>query len=166
MSLLQNAFDGHSVMIKAWPAHVDADSVFGHEGYAVDSAGTVKCEVGPMLQASPHFPDTVNVGFVEVLGRDHIRLRVFEFGAGETLACGSGACAAAASLMQRGLVDRSVRVSLRGGDLQIDWSDSQASIALTGPARFVFDGVLSDDRTAENLRARLSSEPHLTEIHS
>lgn len=122
--------------------------------------------VGPMLQASPHFPDTVNVGFVEVLGRDHIRLRVFEFGAGETLACGSGACAAAASLMQSGLVDRSVRVSLRGGDLQIDWSDSQASIALTGPARFVFDGVLSDDRTAENLRARFSSEPHLTEIHS
>lgn len=122
--------------------------------------------VGLALQASPHFPKTVNVGFVEVCARDHIRLRVFEFGAGETLACGSGACAAAASLMQRGLIDRGVRVSLRGGDLRIDWPDSQASIALTGPARFVFDGVFTDDRTADGLLARLSPMPRFPGIHS
>lgn len=98
--------------------------------------------IGPALQASAAFPDSVNVGFAEVLARDHIRLRVFERGAGETLACGSGACAAAAILMRRGLLDRRATVSLPGGDLLIEWPRDDAGIDMTGPATFVFDGVL------------------------
>ena len=100
--------------------------------------------IGPSLQASAVFPDSVNVGFAEVLSRDHIRLRVFERGAGETLACGSGACAAAAILMRRGSIDRRATVSLPGGDLLIEWLSDDAGIDMTGPATFVFDGVLDD----------------------
>jgi diaminopimelate epimerase len=96
--------------------------------------------LGPALQAHPAFPQSVNVGFAEVVGRDHIRLRVYERGAGETLACGSGACAAAAILMRRGDVGRDVRVSLPGGELRIGWPDASAPITMTGPAAFVFDG--------------------------
>jgi len=96
--------------------------------------------LGPALQAHAAFPDSVNVGFAQVLARDHIRLRVHERGAGETLACGSGACAAAAILMRRGRIDRDVTVSLPGGDLGIAWRDDRAPITMTGPAAFVFDG--------------------------
>ena len=98
--------------------------------------------IGPALQASEAFPDSVNVGFAQVLSRDHIRLRVFERGAGETLACGSGACAAAAILMKRGDIDRRAIVSLPGGDLLIEWPRDDAGIDMTGPATFVFDGAL------------------------
>ena len=106
----------------------------------VDAAPAAR--IGPALQASRHFPDSVNVGFAEVTSRDHVRLRVFERGAGETLACGSGACAAAAILMKRGRIDRRATVSLPGGDLLIEWPDDAAGIDMTGPATFVFDGVL------------------------
>lgn len=98
--------------------------------------------IGPALQASEAFPDSVNVGFAQVLSRDHIRLRVFERGAGETLACGSGACAAAAILMRRGDIDRRAIVSLPGGDLLVEWPRDDAGIDMTGPATFVFDGAL------------------------
>ena len=106
----------------------------------VDAAAVSR--IGPALQASRHFPDSVNVGFAEVTSRDHLRLRVFERGAGETLACGSGACAAAAILMKRGRIDRRATVSLPGGDLVIEWPDDASGIDMTGPATFVFDGVL------------------------
>jgi diaminopimelate epimerase len=96
--------------------------------------------LGPALQAHPAFPQSVNVGFAEVVARDRIRLRVYERGAGETLACGSGACAAAAILMRRGEIDRDVRVVLPGGELRIGWPDAGAPITMTGPAAFVFDG--------------------------
>ncbi len=96
--------------------------------------------LGPALQAHVAFPDSVNVGFAQVLARDHIRLRVHERGAGETLACGSGACAAAAILMRRGRIDREVTVSLPGGDLRIAWRDDRSPITMTGPATFVFEG--------------------------
>jgi diaminopimelate epimerase len=96
--------------------------------------------VGPAVQAHAAFPQSVNVGFAEVVSRDHLRLRVYERGAGETLACGSGACAAAAILMRRGEVDRDVRVTLPGGELRIGWPDANAPITMTGPAAFVFDG--------------------------
>jgi diaminopimelate epimerase len=82
----------------------------------------------------------VNVGFAQVLAPDHVRLRVYERGAGETLACGSGACAAAAILVQRGRVARELTVSLPGGDLRIGWQGDGAPITMTGPATFVFDG--------------------------
>ena len=96
--------------------------------------------LGPALQAHAAFPDSVNVGFAQVLARDHIRLRVYERGAGETLACGSGACAAAAILMRRGRVDRNIVVSLPGGELRIGWPRDDAPITMEGPAAFVFEG--------------------------
>ncbi|MDQ2991007.1 MAG: diaminopimelate epimerase [Pseudomonadota bacterium] len=96
--------------------------------------------LGPALQAHAAFPDSVNVGFVQILARDRIRLRVHERGVGETLACGSGACAAAAILMRRGRVDRDITVDLPGGSLRIGWHDDHAQITMTGPATFVFEG--------------------------
>jgi diaminopimelate epimerase/O-ureido-serine racemase len=104
----------------------------------VDTAPVAR--IGPAVRASPVFPATVNVGFTQVLSRDRIRLRVHEYGAGETLACGSGACAAAAVLMRQGRVDRDVTVSLPGGELQIGWPDDGELIVLAGPATTVYEG--------------------------
>jgi len=96
--------------------------------------------IGPLLQQHPAFPESVNVGFVQVIDRGHIRLRVYERGVGETLACGSGACAAAVVLMQRGRIGRDTRVTLPGGELRIRWPSPQSQVVMSGPARFVFDG--------------------------
>ena len=98
--------------------------------------------VGPLLQRSHAFPESVNVGFAQVLARDRIRLRVYERGAGETLACGSGACAAVAVLARRGRVDGAggVAVSLPGGELRIHYDPAGGGIAMSGPATFVFEG--------------------------
>ena len=94
----------------------------------------------PSLQSSGAFPQSANIGFAQVVARDRLHLRVYERGVGETLACGSGACAAAAILIRRGTVDRDVRVSLPGGDLQISWPDDAAEVIMSGPATFVFEG--------------------------
>ncbi len=104
----------------------------------IDSAAVA--ELGPALQSSTAFPQSANIGFAEVVARDKLRLRVFERGVGETLACGSGACAAAAVLMRRGKMDRTVIVSLPGGDLRIGWPDDAAEVIMSGPAAFVFEG--------------------------
>lgn len=96
--------------------------------------------LGPALQLQPEFPESVNVGFAEILATDHIRLRVYERGAGETLACGSGACAAVAVLARQGKVGRHVRVALPGGELEIDWPRDEEPIRMTGPTAFVFEG--------------------------
>ena len=95
---------------------------------------------GRALQRDAAFPDSVNVGFAQVESRSRIRLRVYERGVGETLACGSGACAAAAILMRRGRVDRAVTVALPGGELRIEWPDDTAPVLMSGPATFVFEG--------------------------
>ncbi len=95
---------------------------------------------GPALQASAAFPQSANIGFVQIVARDRLRLRVYERGVGETLACGSGACAAAAVLMRRGVVDRTVHITLPGGDLQVSWPDDAAEVIMSGPAAFVFEG--------------------------
>ncbi|MCD0257131.1 diaminopimelate epimerase [Xanthomonas melonis] len=96
--------------------------------------------VGSLLQQNAAFPDSVNVGFAQVVDVAHVQLRVFERGVGETLACGSGACAAAVVLMQRGRVERDVRVSLPGGELRIRWPGDGQDVVMSGPAVFVFDG--------------------------
>lgn len=96
--------------------------------------------LGAALQRDAAFPDSVNVGFAQVESRSRIRLRVYERGVGETLACGSGACAAAAILMRRGRVDRAVTVALPGGELRIEWPDDIAPVLMSGPATFVFEG--------------------------
>jgi len=92
------------------------------------------------LQGSGLFPQGVNVGFAQVLGREAIKLRVVERGVGETLACGSGACAAVAVLARQGRVGRAVDVQLPGGTLSIAWPEDGASIRMAGPAAFVFEG--------------------------
>lgn len=99
--------------------------------------------VGAAVQRHAAFPESANVGFVQLVARDHVRLRVYERGVGETLACGSGACAASAVLMGRDLIDREVTVSLPGGDLQIAWPDDASEITMAGPAAFVFEGEWS-----------------------
>jgi diaminopimelate epimerase len=99
-------------------------------------------ETGPALQQSRYFPRSVNVGFAEVVGRDRIKLRVYEYGAGEALGCGTGACAAAAILIRQGRINHEVRVSLPGGELSVTWEQSDAQMMLTGPAAFVFEGCL------------------------
>ncbi|MEE7546936.1 diaminopimelate epimerase [Xanthomonas sp. Kuri4-1] len=96
--------------------------------------------LGPLLQQNAAFPESVNVGFAQVLDPQHLRLRVYERGVGETLACGSGACAAAVVLMHRGRIGRDARVSLPGGELRVRWPSDQAEVVMSGPARFVFDG--------------------------
>lgn len=96
--------------------------------------------IGPALQASGMFPESANIGFAQVLDRGRIRLRVYERGVGETLACGSGACAAVAVLVRAGRIDRDVAVSLPGGELRITWPDDGAEVLMAGPAAFVFEG--------------------------
>ena len=96
--------------------------------------------LGPQLQAKPAFPESANIGFAQVLAHDRIRLRVYERGVGETLACGSGACAAAAALIARGRVQRDVAVVLPGGELRIQWPADDAEVLMSGPATFVFEG--------------------------
>jgi diaminopimelate epimerase len=99
--------------------------------------------LGPLVESHPRFPQRVNVGFMQILARDHLRLRVYERGAGETLACGTGACAAMAHARQRDLVDSRVRVSLPGGDLLIAWNAPGESVWMTGPAVQVFEGEIT-----------------------
>lgn len=97
---------------------------------------------GPSIEHHPHFPKRANVGFMEIVGRGHIRLRVFERGAGETLACGTGACAAVAVGRSRGLLDAQVRVDLPGGSAMVSWAAAGEPIWLTGPATTVFTGSI------------------------
>jgi diaminopimelate epimerase len=97
---------------------------------------------GPTIERHPLFPKRVNVGFMEVVDRGHIRLRVYERGAGETLACGTGACAAVAVGRLWGLLDSEVRVELPGGTASVSWSGKGQHLWLTGPAKTVFTGSI------------------------
>jgi diaminopimelate epimerase len=95
---------------------------------------------GPLIEHHPRFPQGANAGYMQVVNRGHIRLRVYERGAGETLACGSGACAAVVAGITRGLLDHEVTVTTRGGDLGISWAGAGAPVMMTGPAVTVFEG--------------------------
>ena len=97
---------------------------------------------GPLIDSHADFPQRVNAGYMQVLDRGHIRLRVYERGAGETLACGTGACAAVVAGIQRGLLNARVTVSTRGGDLVIVWAGAGQPVLMTGPAVTVFDGEI------------------------
>jgi diaminopimelate epimerase len=96
--------------------------------------------VGPRLSTHDRFPEGANAGFVQVVNREQLRLRVHERGSGWTLACGTGACAAMAVMRYRGEVDDRVRVALPGGELTIDWAGPGHTLWMTGPASFVFEG--------------------------
>jgi diaminopimelate epimerase len=97
---------------------------------------------GPLIESHPRFPQRVNAGFMQVVNRQTIRLRVYERGAGETLACGTGACAAVATGIARGLLDSPVRVETRGGELNIAWQGAGTPVLMTGPAVTVFTGEI------------------------
>jgi diaminopimelate epimerase len=97
---------------------------------------------GPVLERHPRFPNRVNAGYLQVQGRHNARLRVWERGAGETLSCGTGACAAVASGIRRGLLDSPVRVQTRGGALTIAWAGGDNAVFMKGPAQTVFEGEL------------------------
>jgi diaminopimelate epimerase len=97
---------------------------------------------GPLIERHARFPKKVNVGFMQILDRSHIKLRVFERGAGETLSCGTGACAAVVAGIRRGLLDSTVHVATRGGTLSISWSGENEPVLMTGPAISVFEGEI------------------------
>lgn len=100
-------------------------------------------ELAPLLTSHPAFPEGCNIGFVHQLDAGHVELRVHERGSGWTLACGTGACAAAAVLMRAGRLDATARVDLPGGQLQIDWAGPGHRLWMTGPAAFVFEGEIA-----------------------
>ena len=100
-------------------------------------------QLGSAIENHPAFPNRVNVEFIEVVDRELIRQRTWERGTGETLACGSGACAVAVTAMLRDRTDRAVRVQLRGGELEIQWAGEDQSVFMTGPAIEVFEGQIS-----------------------
>ena len=111
--------------------------------FLVDNVDTAPVSTdGPLVQAHPAFPRGVNVGFVQLQDRTHARLRVFERGAGETLACGTGACAAVVAGIRLGLLDARVEVLTRGGPLTIQWAGGHAPVTMTGPASTVFEGEI------------------------
>jgi len=114
-----------------------------HAVLTVDDVQTAPVQaLGAALESHAFFPERVNVGFMQVAARDRISLRVFERGVGETLACGSGACAAVVTGHQLGLLDRKVTVSLPGGDIQIEWSQDTNTVMMTGSAQTVFEGSI------------------------
>jgi diaminopimelate epimerase len=134
-----------------WPLDVDGHTVLvsavsmgnPHAVQVVDDVDTAPvAQDGPAIEHHPRFPKRVNAGFMQVLDRHAIRLRVFERGAGETLACGTGACAAVVAGIRRGLLASPVRVETRGGELSIAWAGGAAPVLLTGPAVTVFDGEI------------------------
>ena len=110
--------------------------------FVPDAATAPVAEVGPMIEHHRLFPEGVNVGFAQIVARDRIRLRVWERGAGLTLACGTGACAALVAASRRGLTDRKATVELDGGELVIDWRESDNHVLMTGPVAVEFTGTL------------------------
>jgi diaminopimelate epimerase len=134
-----------------WPLDVNGATVWisavsmgnPHAVQVVEDSETAPvASHGPAIEQHARFPKRVNAGFMQVLDRHAVRLRVFERGAGETLACGTGACAAVVAGIRRGLLDTPVKVLTGGGDLSIAWAGGNAPVLLTGPAVTVFDGEI------------------------
>ena len=134
-----------------WPLPVAGKTVFvsvvsmgnPHAVQVVDDVDSAPvAQTGPLIESHARFPKRVNAGYMQVVDRHHIRLRVYERGAGETLACGTGACAAVVAGIRRGLLDSPVRVSARGGELSIAWAGPGQPVYLSGPAVTVFEGEI------------------------
>ena len=109
-----------------------------------DPAGLDLQVIGPAVECHPLFPHRVNAEFVRVLNRNELQMRVWERGSGETMACGTGACASSAAMMAAGKLDREAVVHLAGGDLKVRWDKKSGQMFMTGPAVTVFDGKLAD----------------------
>lgn len=103
-------------------------------------------QVGTLLENHPIFPHRANIEFVQVVSREHLRMRVWERGSGETLACGTGACASLVAAVLTGRADRQVTMDLLGGSLELDWSCEDGHVYQEGPAKFVFDGEWIDEK--------------------
>ena len=115
-----------------------------HAVSIVDNVDTANvAEMGPLIEAHASFPQRVNAGFMQIINPHEIKLRVYERGAGETLACGTGACAAAVSGIQLGLLKSPVTVHARGGDLRIEWLGEGRAVMMTGEAEVVFEGSIN-----------------------
>ncbi len=134
-----------------WPLEINGRTVWfsvvsmgnPHAVRVVDDAESAAVQIdGPVIEHHSRFPKRVNAGFMQIVDRQQIKLRVFERGAGETLACGTGACAAAVAGIRRGLLDSPVKVSTRGGELSIAWQGEGSPVMLTGPAVSVFEGEI------------------------
>ncbi|HSC66875.1 MAG TPA: diaminopimelate epimerase [Cellvibrio sp.] len=114
-----------------------------HGVLVVDNVKTAPVtELGPLIESHPRFPARVNAGFMQIVSRNEINLRVFERGVGETLACGTGACGAVVAGRLRGLLDEKVKVNLPGGSLHIEWPGEGQPVIMTGPAVTVFHGQI------------------------
>ncbi|MBX2868960.1 MAG: diaminopimelate epimerase [Acidiferrobacterales bacterium] len=124
-----------------------------HAVYVVDDVDAAPVlEMGPKIEQHSDFPSGANAGFMQVVTRNHIRLRVFERGVGETLGCGSGACAAVVAGIRRGLLDPIVMVSLPGGDAQVKWQGEDQPVYLIGSAHHVFSGEIVIPEIGESQR--------------
>ncbi len=135
----------HQLMVNGEKYAIGAVSIGNpHAVLLVDSVDDAPVQtLGAAIEGHERFPERVNVGFMEVMDRSHIRLRVFERGAGETLACGTGACAAAAIGIHNSLLDNTVQVELKGGCLTIRWAGNDNTLLMTGPAQTVYEGKIS-----------------------
>jgi diaminopimelate epimerase len=134
-----------------WPVEVDGRHLelavlsMGnpHAVQLVDDVDTAPVEtIGPLIESHARFARHVNAGFMQIVDRGHIRLRVYERGAGETLACGTGACAAVVAGIRLGRLDSRVDVEARGGRLTIEWQGGDSHVLMTGPAQTVFEGEI------------------------
>ncbi|HWY95536.1 MAG TPA: diaminopimelate epimerase [Steroidobacteraceae bacterium] len=152
-ALPMNAADGAGAAAPALMYSLKVDGVDVEIGavsmgnpHAVLRVSDVKtapvARIGPSIEHHPRFPKRTNVGFMQIVDRGHLRLRVFERGAGETLACGTGACAAVAVGRRQGLLDEEVRVDLPGGTAVVSWAAAGEHVWLTGPATTVFTGSI------------------------
>lgn len=139
------AADHYLVNIEDTPVKFGAVSMGNpHAVISVDNVDNAPVETwGPVLESHALFPERVNVGFMQVVDRGRIRLRVYERGVGETLACGTGACAAVVMGIKWGMLNKRVTVELSGGNLLIEWDGNQSPVLMTGPAQTVFDGQIN-----------------------
>lgn len=144
LAITQEA-DSYSINVDGRPISFGAVSMGNpHAVIQVEDAATAPVqELGRLLECHALFPERANIGFMQILDRSRIKLRVFERGAGETLACGSGACAAVAVGVRQHLLDSPVTVELTGGNLSISWPGDSQPLWMTGPAATVFEGEIS-----------------------
>jgi diaminopimelate epimerase len=135
----------HQLMVNGEKYAIGAVSVGNpHAVLLVESVDQAPVQLlGAAIESHERFPERVNVGFMEILDRAHIRLRVFERGAGETLACGTGACAAVAVGVHNSLLDHTVQAALKGGNLTIRWQGNGHTLFMTGPAQTVYEGKIT-----------------------
>ncbi len=136
--------DSHDLMVNGERYAISIVSMGNpHAVLKVEDVDTAPlATLGPAIESHPRFPQRANVGFMQICDRRHIRLRVFERCAGETLACGTGACAAVAIGIRHGWLDNEVHVALRGGELNIAWPGAGHNLQMTGPAQTVYQGTI------------------------